>query len=69
MLNSIEDAEKWLNNESDKQLTNRLQIAPMVDVTHQKFRLFFRLISKRATLYTEMIHTKTILDENKREFY
>ena len=46
MLYSIEDAEKWLNTNTNKQLTNRLQIAPMVDVTHQKFRLFFRLISK-----------------------
>lgn len=44
------------------ELLHRISIAPMIDVTDRNFRVFFRLLSKRVTLYTEMIHCDTILN-------
>lgn len=38
-----------------------LSVAPMMDWTDSFFRTFFRLISKRVTLYTEMCTTGAIL--------
>ena len=37
-----------------------LSIAPMLDWTDRHFRYFFRLISQKVTLYTEMIHVNAI---------
>ena len=39
-----------------------ISIAPMLDITDMHFRFFFRLISKKAVLYTEMVHTNAILN-------
>ena len=33
----------------------------MLDVSNRFFRIFIRMLSKKATLYTEMIHCKTLL--------
>jgi len=33
----------------------RISIAPMVDITDRHFRYFCRLLTKKSTLYTEMI--------------
>lgn len=44
-----------------------IQIAPMMDYTDRHCRYFFRLITKNAQLFTEMITAKAILhgDQNK----
>ena len=36
-------------------------IAPMVDITDIYFRCLCRILSKRVTLYTEMISAKGVL--------
>lgn len=41
---------------------HRLSIAPMIDVTETHFRIMFRLLSRKVTLYTDMIHCDTILN-------
>lgn len=41
---------------------HRISIAPMLDITYQQFRMFFRLLTKRSVLYTEMIHENAILN-------
>ena len=41
-----------------------LSIAPMVDRTHRHFRAFFRRLTKRTLLYTEMLTTGAILRGN-----
>jgi tRNA-dihydrouridine synthase A len=41
--------------------TAPLSIAPMVDRTHRHFRAFFRCLTKRTLLYTEMLTTGAIL--------
>ena len=38
----------------------------MVDVSNTYFRTFMRLITKNATLFTEMIHCSSILNEETR---
>lgn len=38
-----------------------LSIAPMIDITNMYCRYFLRLLTKEATLYTEMIHHNAIL--------
>lgn len=39
----------------------KISVAPMMDVTDRHFRYFMRLITKKATLYTEMVHTNQII--------
>jgi hypothetical protein len=41
---------------------HRISIAPMMDVTNVHFRFFMRLLTRRATLWTEMIHENAILN-------
>ena len=41
--------------------TSPLSIAPMVDRTHRHFRAFFRRLTRRTLLYTEMLTTGAIL--------
>ena len=41
----------------------------MVDVSNTYFRTFMRLITKRATLFTEMIHCSAILNDKSREYH
>lgn len=45
----------------------RISIAPMVDITDRHFRYFCRLLTKKSTLYTEMITSSAIVhgDRNK----
>ena len=38
-----------------------LSVAPMVDRTHRHFRAFFRRLTRRTLLYTEMLTTGAIL--------
>ena len=45
-------------------MVKEIQIAPMLDWTDSFFRQFFRLISRRATLYTEMTAEKAIVFGN-----
>jgi tRNA-dihydrouridine synthase A len=60
------------SNCSEKEI-HKLSIAPMLDVTDRNFRVFFRFLSKKATLYTDMIHCDTILyskyTEDKLKIY
>ncbi len=35
-----------------------ISIAPMLGVTHMHFRYLMRLLSKKTTLYTEMVSSK-----------
>jgi tRNA-dihydrouridine synthase A len=43
----------------------RLSVAPMMDWTDRYDRFFLRLISRRATLYTEMVTAPAILHGNR----
>ena len=45
-------------------MVKEIQIAPMLDWTDSFFRQFFRLINRRATLYTEMTAEKAIVFGN-----
>lgn len=38
----------------------------MLDITDSNFRVFFRLVSRKCLLYTEMVHTSVILNEKTR---
>lgn len=40
---------------------HKYSIAPMMDVTNTHYRTFARLLTKKAVLYTEMVHCDTIL--------
>lgn len=40
---------------------HRYSIAPMMEVTNSHYRTFARLLTKKAILYTEMVHCDTIL--------
>jgi tRNA-dihydrouridine synthase A len=46
----------------------RLSVAPMMDWTDRHDRVFLRLISRRALLYTEMIPTGAILHGDRDRF-
>lgn len=49
---------------------HRISIAPMFDVTNTHFRFFMRLITRCATLWTEMIHFSALdEDDQKRDFH
>ena len=48
---------------------HKISIAPMFDVTNTHFRFFMRLITRCATLWTEMIHYSALHEnEQKRDF-
>lgn len=38
-----------------------VSIAPMIDVSNTHFRYFMRLITKKAVLYTEMLHHEAVI--------
>lgn len=40
---------------------HRVSIAPMLDVTDRNFRVMIRFLTKKVTLYTDMVHADTIL--------
>ena len=44
-----------------KHLLHRISLAPMLDVTNVHFRFLMRLLTKQTTLWTEMIHSNTIV--------
>lgn len=46
----------------------RFSIAPMMDWTTSEFRVFARLLSRRALLYTEMVTTGALLHGDKQRF-
>lgn len=48
-------------------LDRRICIAPMIDYTNQHFRVFFRLLSKKVLLYTDMITTSAILNGQREK--
>lgn len=50
-----------------KQLISSYMIAPMMGCTTRHYRYFFRLICKKAQLYTEMLTTGAILNNPQRE--
>ena len=50
-----------------KQLISSYRIAPMMGWTTRHYRYFFRLICKKAQLYTEMLTTGAILNSRQRE--
>jgi tRNA-dihydrouridine synthase A len=39
---------------------HRISVAPMLDVTYSHMRFFMRLLTKKSTLWTEMIHENAI---------
>ena len=41
-------------------------VAPMMDWTDRHCRYFYRLLSKKTQLYTEMITTQAILNGNQK---
>lgn len=45
----------------------KISIAPMVDVTDKHFRMFCRLLTKRAVLYTEMISAASIIHGDRHK--
>ncbi|WP_334376139.1 tRNA dihydrouridine(20/20a) synthase DusA [Bradyrhizobium sp. AZCC 1719] len=47
-------------------LTHRFCIAPMMDWTDRQCRVFHRLMSRRARLYTEMLTTGAIIHGDRR---
>ncbi len=51
-----------------KTFQETLSIAPMMDCTCRHYRYFMRLISKKTTLYTEMVHTNQILFADSTKF-
>ena len=40
---------------------HKIQVAPMVDITYIHMRFFMRLLTKKSTLWTEMIHENAIM--------
>src|SRR5436190_4516526 len=53
--------------EQQKQPINSYRIAPMLGWTTRHYRYFFRLICKKALLYTEMLTTGAILNSPQRD--
>jgi len=53
---------------TNKKISRRLCIAPMMDRTDKHFRYFLRLITKHTLLYTEMITTGAILHGDHGQF-
>lgn len=51
-------------NEYDPSLAkfHNYSVAPMMEITNSHFRTFARLLTKKAVLYSEMIHCDTILN-------
>jgi len=52
-----------MNNLEDflKDDIHKLSIAPMLDVSNRYFWVFLRLLSKKVTFYTEMIHCDVLV--------
>mmetsp|Transcript_58519 Transcript_58519/g.174271 ORF Transcript_58519/g.174271 Transcript_58519/m.174271 type:complete len:506 (-) Transcript_58519:4-1521(-) len=48
--------------------SKELHIAPMLDVSTREFRCFMRLLSKRATLWTEMVCAETLVHCDETEY-
>jgi tRNA-dihydrouridine synthase A len=46
----------------------KISIAPMMDCTDKFYRYFFRLISKKSYLYTEMVNTGAVLHGDRERF-
>ncbi|MFW5966324.1 MAG: tRNA dihydrouridine(20/20a) synthase DusA [Persicimonas sp.] len=44
---------------------NPLSIAPMMRRTDRRYRYMMRLMTRRTLLYTEMVHTREVLDSNR----
>lgn len=45
--------------------TNPLSVAPMMRRTDRHFRYLLRLLTKRTLLYSEMVHTREVLDSDR----
>ena len=45
-----------------KEEMHRIAIAPMLDVTYNHYRVFFRLLTRKTTMWTEMIHENAIIN-------
>jgi tRNA-dihydrouridine synthase A len=52
-------------NQIDPELVSRLSVAPMMDWTDRHCRFFYRLMSSKVQLFTEMITSKAILNGDK----
>ena len=62
MVNSM-----YQNSSEEKKLIDRrFCVAPMMDLTDRYCRLFHRLLSKKAVLYTEMITTGALIHGNTK---
>ena len=55
------------SHETQQRPSHLFAVAPMVDVTDQHARYLYRLISRKALLYTEMITAHTILHHRQLE--
>lgn len=44
----------------------RISVAPMMDVTDRHFRVMMRFITKKAQLYTEMVHARAVMADAKK---
>jgi tRNA-dihydrouridine synthase A len=59
--NDVPQAQENINNVlDDAQNQKELHIAPMIRVSNREFRALFRILTKRATLWTEMVVDETI---------
>eukprot|EP00588_Corethron_pennatum_P007489 CAMPEP_0194292818 /NCGR_PEP_ID=MMETSP0169-20130528/46530_1 /TAXON_ID=218684 /ORGANISM="Corethron pennatum, Strain L29A3" /LENGTH=101 /DNA_ID=CAMNT_0039041137 /DNA_START=67 /DNA_END=369 /DNA_ORIENTATION=+ len=45
---------------SDPSPRKELHLAPMLDISNQEFRAFFRILSSRLILWTEMVVDETV---------
>jgi len=54
-----------LDKKTSTTVVNRLSVAPMLDWTDRHCRFFYRLMSVRCQLFTEMITTRAILNGDK----
>ncbi len=59
------DLKKFLSIDNSKVIQedeiHRYSMAPMLDISNRYFRVLSRFLSRKATLYTEMINCETIL--------
>ena len=67
-MDSSFDIKEFLSKSKKTIDHHKFQVAPMVDVTNSYFRVFFRLISENVLLFTEMIHSGSIVDPKTRDY-
>ena len=57
------------NNKNNNKDLKEFHVAPMMNVTFREFRYFMRLLSKHATLWTEMVVDDTIVHTDSLDYH